>query len=171
MSRLVVVLWLTAVWVTLWESVSAANLLGGVAVAGVVVYLLPPRTPVSRVGFRPFAAIRLILYFLWELILASAEVAWEVATPRNRIRPAVVSVQLDTDVPGIITAVANMVSLTPGTITLEVDEDNRTLFIHVLHLKTVEDTRTSVRRLEEVTSRAFPGISRVGSADRKEKPT
>lgn len=168
MSRLVVVLWLTAVWVTLWESVSAANLLGGVAVAGIVVYLLPPRTPVSRVGFRPLAAIGLLFFFLWELIQASAEVAWEVATPRNRIRPAVVSVQLDTDVPGIITAVANMVSLTPGTITLEVDVDNRTLFIHVLHLKTVEDTRKSVRRLEEVTSRAFPTRGTLGSADWEE---
>lgn len=156
MRRLAIAVWLTAVWVTLWEVVSWANLLGGIVVAFAVVSLLPPRGSGSRIGFRPVAVVRLLGYFLWELIDASALMAWEVITPRNRIRAAVVSVRLTSSVGGIMTSVANMVSLTPGTVTLEIDEANSTLYLHVLHLKSLEQTRQSVRRLESLTLQAFP---------------
>ncbi|HUG32782.1 MAG TPA: Na+/H+ antiporter subunit E [Acidimicrobiia bacterium] len=149
-------IWLIAVWVTLWESLSWANLAGGVLVAVGVTWLLPPGETGHHVGVRPLAAIRLLLYFLWELVEASGLIAWEVVTPRSRINAAVVSVELETDVAGIVTSVANMVSLTPGTVTLEIDEENSTLFIHVLHFKSLEDTRASVRRLEELAVAAFP---------------
>ena len=156
MRRLVLMVWLTAVWVTLWESVTWANVLGGLVVASVVMSMIPPRHPDPGVGLRPVAAVKLLLYFLWELAEASAIVAWEVATPRIRINAAVVSVRLTSDVAGIITSVASMVSLTPGTVTLEVDEETSTLFIHVLHLRSLELTRESVRRLERLTLEAFP---------------
>lgn len=156
MSRMVIVLWLTAVWVTLWESLTWANLLGGLVVAIVVVHLLPAKETDFRIGLNPLAALRLLFYFLWELIKASAQVAWEIITPVNLIDAAVVSVRLRSRAPGIITSVASMVSLTPGTVTLEVDEENSTLYIHVFHLETIEQTRESVRRLEELTIAAFP---------------
>lgn len=156
MRHLLIVVWLTVVWVTLWEAVSWANLLGGVVVAVAVLVLLPPHPASGGARLRPFAALRLVLYFLWELVAASALMAWEVVTPRNRIRAAVVPVPLTSDVPGVLTAVANMVSLTPGTVTLEIDEEARTLFIHVLHLKSLATTRRSVQRLESLTLAAFP---------------
>lgn len=156
MRGLVLLFWMTAVWVTLWESVTWANLLGGMVVAGLVLYLIPPASPVPGVAFRPFAAVKLLFYFLRELIVASVIVAWEVATPGSGINTAVVSVRLTSRVAGVITAVASMVSLTPGTVTLEVDEENSTLFIHVLHLRSIEETRESVRRLERLTLEAFP---------------
>lgn len=151
--------WLTAVWVTLWETVSWANVLGGGMVAAAVLHLLPPRVGGVGVGLRPLAVLRLFAYFLWELTKASGLMAWEVLTPRNQINAAVVSVQLTSDVPGILTAVANMVSLTPGTVTLEVYPQERTLFIHVLHLQTIETIREAVRRLESLTLDAFPPTS------------
>jgi len=156
MRHVLIVVWLTVVWVTLWEVVSWANVLGGIVVAGTVVAMLPPHSGQSRGRFRPLATSRLITYFLWELIAASASMAWEVVTPRNRIRAAVVAVRLTSGVSGVLTAVANMVSLTPGTVTLEIDEDSRTVFIHVLHLKSLEETRRSVQRLEALTLAAFP---------------
>lgn len=156
MSRVVMVLWLTAVWVTLWESLTWANLIGGLVVAVAVVRLLPSKETGYVIGLNPLAALRLLFYFLWELTKASALVAWEVITPQNLIDAAVVSVRLQSRTPGIITSVASMVSLTPGTVTLEVDEENSILFIHVFHLETLEQTRESVRRLEELTIAAFP---------------
>jgi len=155
MRRLVIVVWLVVVWVTLWEVASWANFLAGTLVAAAVVYLVPPH-PSRPVGFRPLPALRLLVYFLWELVEASAFMAWEVMTPRNRIGAAVVSVQLTSEMDGVVTAVANMVSLTPGTVTLDVDEDTRTIFVHVLHLKSVEETRRSVKRLEDLNLAAFP---------------
>lgn len=171
MKRVVIVAWLTAVWVTLWEALSWANILGGVVVAGAVVYLLPPKETRSETGLNLLAALKLLIYFIRELIAASGQVAWEVITPRNRINAAVVSVRLDSRIAGIITSVASMVSLTPGTVTLEVDEENSTLFIHVLHLKTVEQTRDSVRRLERLTMKAFPVRSTATPISSGEGPT
>ena len=156
MRLLVTMLWLVAVWVTLWESLSWANVLGGLVAASVVVTLLPPSLAKRHQSFRPIPALKLTLVFLWELVKASAFMAWEVVTPRNRIGAAVVSVRLSTDVAGVITAVANMVSLTPGTLTLDVDEQNQTIFIHVLHLKSVQATRDAVLNLERLTMAAFP---------------
>jgi multicomponent Na+:H+ antiporter subunit E len=155
-KRFLSLAWLTLVWVTLWETATWANLLGGLLVASVVVYLLPPRDSTTTTGFRPLAAVRLAAHFLWELVKASAFLAWEVVTPRMRVNAAVISVQLTSGLAGTITTVANLVSLTPGTVTLDVDDRTRTLLIHILHLRTVEDARRSVLRFEQLVIDAFP---------------
>lgn len=156
MKRLVIVVWSTVVWVTLWETLTWANVLGGLAVSAGVLYLLPPRTTTSSVGFRPLAAIRLLGYFLGELVLASAQIVWEVLTPTDHTRAAVVAVHTRSRVAGHVTAVASMVSLIPGTLSLEVDRETMTIYIHVLHLDSFEDTTSSVQRLEDLTLAAFP---------------
>lgn len=165
MRRVAIVAWLTVVWVTLWEALTWANVAGGLVVAIAALYLLPSREARTSVGFRPLAAAKLLLYFLWELLVASSQVIWEIITPEDHTRPAVVSVQTRSTVPGHITAVANMVSLTPGTLSLEIDRDTRTIYIHVLHLDSVEETRAAVSRLETLTLAAFP--PRVGSVARE----
>jgi multicomponent Na+:H+ antiporter subunit E len=156
MSPLIVILWLTLVWMALWESFTWANLIGGLAIAVLAVLLVPLRSKAPRVGFRPLRAIRLLFYFVWKLLVASLIVSWEVVTPRDGTSPAVVSVRLDTPYPGVVTAVANMVSLTPGTLTVDVNRSDSTLFIHVLHFKSAEATSDDVRTLERLTVEAFP---------------
>jgi multicomponent Na+:H+ antiporter subunit E len=148
--RLVVLALLVALWVALWEDPSIANVVGG-TLAGITAMLLAPVRPRRRgLVFRPVAAARLTLYFVWQLIVASLVVAWEVVTPRNRINEAVVAVTLHCDHPFIITLVANSVSLIPGTLTLEARDDPPTLYVHVLHLKSVEAVRSDLRRFEEL---------------------
>jgi multicomponent Na+:H+ antiporter subunit E len=156
MHRGVTLIWLTAVWVMLWESLTWANTLGGVVVAAVVAAMVPSHRVETRVGFRPLPALKLLGYFLWKLVEASAKLSWEIFTPRNRINAAVISVPLTSRVPGIVTGVANMVSLTPGTVTVDIDEETMTLFMHVLHLRSVEEERAAVLYLETLTLAAFP---------------
>lgn len=156
MRRVTIVVWLTLVWVTLWETVTWANVLGGLLVAVAAFMLLPPRETRASVGFRPLAAGRLFLYFLWELLVATSQVVWEIITPKDHTRAAVVAAQTRSTVPGHITAVANMISLTPGTLSLEVDHDTRMIYVHVLHLDSFEETRAAVSKLEALTVAAFP---------------
>jgi multicomponent Na+:H+ antiporter subunit E len=156
MRRALTLAWLTVVWVTLWEDVSWANVIGGIIVATAVMLLVSFRTTRPGLGFRPLHAVRLLFYFLWELIKASVFLSWEIVTPPNTINAGIVSVPLTSREPGIVVSVANMVSLVPGTITLEVDEETMTLFIHVLHLKSKEETGESVHTLERLTLAAFP---------------
>lgn len=161
MRRIAIVVWLALVWVTLWEAVTWANVAGGLVVAVGVLFLLPPREVKASVGFRPLAAAKLLVYFLWELFVASWQVLWEIITPEDHTRPAVVAVQTRSTVAGHITAVANMISLTPGTLSLEIDHDTRTIYIHVLHLDSFEETQDAVSNLETLTLAAFP--PRVGA--------
>lgn len=156
MRRLTAITWLTVVWIALWEDLTWANLLAGVLVAILVMWATPARPAGSVHGVRPWALVNLSAYFVWKLAEASAILAWEVVTPHNRINPAIVAVPLSSRSPGIVTMVSNMVSLTPGTLTLEVDEETMTIFIHVLHLETMDAMRKEVLHLEELAMAAFP---------------
>lgn len=156
MRRLTAVVWLTVVWIALWEDLTWANVLAGVLVAIFVMWVTPARPAEAVHSVRPWALLKLSAYFLWKLSEASTILAWEVVTPRNRVNPAIVAVPLRSRSPGIVTLVSNMVSLTPGTLTLQVDEETMTIFIHVLHLETIDDMRREVRHLEELAVAAFP---------------
>lgn len=148
--------WLLGVWLALWGDVSVANLLSGLLVGGALVVLLPRGGPQRGGPIRPLHALVFLAYFHYKLFEASFVVAWEVITPRNEdINLAIVAIPVTGASPAVTTIVANAVSLTPGTLTLEVREDPTTLYVHVLHLRTVEEVRRDVLRLEVLALRAF----------------
>ena len=163
-----VVAWSTAVWVALWSTLSLANVLWGIVVGLFVLRLAPTRPPSAQHGFRPVAFLGLLIRFLGALVEASAIVAWEVVTPRNRINEAIVRVPLRTDSAGLVTAIANAITLTPGTLTLEVHTDPAVLYVHVLHLRTIEQVRQSIRDLEDQFLAAFPPLP--ATADAEDRP-
>jgi multicomponent Na+:H+ antiporter subunit E len=160
MRRVLIVAGLAGVWMALWESLTIPTALAGVLVGTVVVRLVPPTPEGQTPAFHPLAVVRLVGYFAWKLAVATAIVAWEVITPRNRINEGIVEVPVRGVSDGITTLVSQMVSLTPGTLTLEVKRDPVRLYVHVLHLRSVEETRRDVIRLEELAVAAFAGGGR-----------
>lgn len=165
--RLVVGAWLGAVWLALWGGVSAANVLSGAVVAFLLVTLFPLR-PTPRPGrFRPLWALRLLGYFVVKLVQANAVVAWEVVTPRNRIVEGIVAVPVTSASDVLVSVVANAISLTPGTLTLEVATDPHVLYVHVLHLRDIDDVRRDVTRLERYVLRAFGSDEAVLEVERR----
>lgn len=156
MTRVLISLaWLVLVWVALWETWSWANLLGGLAAGALAVWLVPPHPPQRKLVLRPFAAIHLLLFFLWKLVEASAIVAWEVVSPRNRIVEGILEIELRGAGDAITTLVANAITLTPGTLTLEARRHPTVLYVHLLHLRDPEAARAEVLRLEELAIKAF----------------
>lgn len=158
---LIAVAWATVVWIALWGDLSIANLLAGIAVGIGTVLLVPVSgersdTPADeRLHVRLFATMAYLGYFLRLLVVASAVVAWEVVTPGSRINQGIVRLPLRTRSPGVATVIANSISLTPGTLTLEVAREPLTLYVHVLHLREIERVRSDLRELEEHALRAF----------------
>lgn len=151
-------LWTVVVWVALWGEATVANLVGGLAAGAFALWIVPAGRTAHRpnaMTLRPLAAMHFLLYFLWALVRASAIVAWEVVTPRNRISQGIIALPLRTSSHGVATLVANAISLTPGTLTLEVARDPLVLYVHVLHLVDMESVRAELRRLEELACRAF----------------
>lgn len=160
----VLLVWSVLVWTALWGDWSAANALAGLAIGSVLLWLAPPRheRAPSRVHLPSLAW--LVVRFVGDLVASSAEVAWEVVTPGSRINAGVIAAPLRTRSPLLVTLIGNMITLTPGTLTLEVlrdDDGALTLYVHVLHLKGIDDARENVRRLEARVLAAFGRAHRI----------
>jgi multicomponent Na+:H+ antiporter subunit E len=103
---------------------------------------------VARVLFRPWRLARFFVSYVWDLVRANALVGWEVLTPTHYARPGIVACPIRelTDVELVI--LSNLISFTPGTLTLEISDDRTTVYVHALHIGTPDDVRANVRRLE-----------------------
>lgn len=169
MRRFVVpAVWLVVFWIALWEDLSVGNLVGGVLVAAAVLAVARPSPREGGARFRPIAAIRFLGWFLWKLVEASAIVAWEVATPTNVINEGIVAVPIHGTSRLVTTIVANAITLTPGTLTLEIRTDPTVLYVHVLHLRTIEEVRREVHKLEHLAIRAFGSDAAVAALDERD---
>jgi len=164
-ARLLMIAWLTVVWVALWEDLSAANLLAGLALATALVALFPLSPPGVAGTLSPLAAVRFVVYFAWKLVEASLVVAWEVVTPHNRINQGIVAVPIHGVSDTLTTLVANAISLTPGTLTIEIRRRPTILYVHVLHLQDIEAVRREVQYLEVLAIRAFGSARAVDLAE------
>ena len=91
------------------------------------------------------AALRLGLSFFVQLVLANISVLRTVMQPRLNIRPGIVAYPLEIKSDKAITWLANMITLTPGTLTLDVSADRRTLFIHTLDIADASDVVESIK--------------------------
>lgn len=136
---------LAVVWAALQGRIDLTNLMVGFAVGYVVLWL---GRPVLAEGdyFRKLPSILgFVLYFTKEMVVSSLRVAWDVVTPRDRSRPGVVAVPLDLEHDTAITLLANVVTLTPGTLSLDVSEDRRTLFVHGMFVDDPEQFRREIK--------------------------
>ena len=124
-------LWLTLFWVGLWGSVSPGNVLLGLAVAVLVswAFPLPPVDLGSRVRFVPL--VKLLAIFLVDVVRASLDVS-RVVLRRRPVSNAVVTVDLHSDSDFVLTGVAAMLTLVPGSVVVEARRATHTLFLHVL---------------------------------------
>jgi multicomponent Na+:H+ antiporter subunit E len=89
--------------------------------------------------------IGFIGFYLWELIIANLRVAYEVMTPGYRIRPGVIAIPLDARTDMEIAMLANLITLTPGTLSLDVSTDRRVLYIHALYVDDIEAVRRNIK--------------------------
>lgn len=167
MSRLLrlpmLIVWLTAVWVGLWGDLRAGNVVAGLVVAMAVVAVGRPTgvTGLERTRFRPIATAHYAVYFLIQLVKSNLVVAWEIITPGSGINRAIIAVPMHTSSDAVITLIANSITLTPGTVTIDVGDREtpqglrRTLYVHVLHFKGIEAVRRQVLELERLAVKAF----------------
>lgn len=143
-ATLVRILLLMLIWAALQGTFDIGNLLlGGLFAWGILWVSKPMFNPSERrlrEGVRPLPRIWrtfvLVLVFLREVVLSALEVAWYVIQPTLRIRPAIVAVPLDVKTDREITILANLISLTPGTLSLDVAPDRSHLYVHTISVET-----------------------------------
>lgn len=158
LARLGLGAWLTVMWVLLWGTPSLANLLAGVLVAAALLYVVPlPPSQGAPMHVRPVAVLSLVVWFSWELVVATFNVAVEVLRPpgRSRIRTGIVAIPVPGRSRGVVLLIANGISLTPGTLTVEVRGAEPTLYVHDIAVDDPETVRAAVRELERRVVLAF----------------
>ncbi|XYK82493.1 MAG: Na+/H+ antiporter subunit E [Labrenzia sp.] len=95
--------------------------------------------------------------FIIELVKASVDVTVAVLSNKQKLKPAIVAVPLDLRTDMGITTLANIVSLTPGTTSLHISDDRKTLYVHVLDRESDEDVIRSIKDTFETRVRAVEG--------------
>jgi multicomponent Na+:H+ antiporter subunit E len=80
-------------------------------------------------------ALALFGYFIKELVVASLFVAWDVITPKSYVESGIIALPLDARKDFEITLLASLISLTPGTLSIDLSEDKRVLYVHAVYIK------------------------------------
>jgi multicomponent Na+:H+ antiporter subunit E len=124
--------WLILVWVLLWGTASAANILSGFVIALLITWLLPlPVVPVEG-KVHPLSLLRLLCTVVYYLFVSSVQVAWLAIKPGPPPLSAVMRAHLAVKSDLVLALAVNIFNLIPGSIVLEIDQTRRMLYMHVL---------------------------------------
>ncbi|MHB8954304.1 MAG: Na+/H+ antiporter subunit E [Pirellulaceae bacterium] len=136
---------LAVVWALAVGEVSLMNLIIGGALAYACLWLAQPAIGPSKYFYRVPRAVRFVLFFLWQVILANIRVAHEVLTPKYHMRPGIIGIPLDAKSDLEITLLANLITLTPGSVSLDVSQDRKVLYVHSMFVVDIESFRNSIK--------------------------
>ena len=157
MRRLVAPLLFAAVWAAITGSASPANLLLGLVLAVLCLGLARQHRGNGKLAVRPVALLLLGVVFLRELALSAWSVAIAALRPRIDIRPAMVAFPLRLRRDFEIALLANCITLTPGTLSVDVSEDRQFLHVHALDCSDPEELcRSIAETFERRIMEAFP---------------
>lgn len=133
MSLFALNLLLAVTWALATGSLSERNLILGFFVGLIVLQFVGTAVGDGRYAIRLWRFLALAGIFLRELLLSSVRVAASVVTPRLTMKPAVIAVPLDVTSDVEITLLANLITLTPGTLTIDVAADRSCLYVHAMY--------------------------------------
>jgi len=129
---------LTFVWVALTGSFAFLNFLFGFVISFAILWVITiDRGEAKYFKILP-KVIAFIFFFLYELIKANIQVAYDVITPKFYMTPGIVRVPLDAETDMEITLLANLISLTPGTLSLDLSDDKKVLYVHSMYISDKE---------------------------------
>lgn len=97
---------------------------------------------------RVFWMVVYAAYLSWQIVVANFELAWLILQPRPRLNPGIVAVPLTVDSGLEITTLASSISLTPGTLSIDLGENEageRVLYVHVLTMDDAETFRAEIK--------------------------
>jgi multicomponent Na+:H+ antiporter subunit E len=159
---------LVAIWVLAWGSLSWANVASGVLVAvGLLVAVPDVRHPSHMPVVRPVPLARLGVRLLRDLAMSNVLLAREVLAPRPRISTGIVRVPLAGCSDELLTLIANLVAMTPGTMPIEVERNPAVMYVHVLNLGSVEEVRHDIWRLRDLVVHALGSAEAIAALERE----
>lgn len=146
---------LALVWTMLTGDMSFGNLMIGLVLGYLILLFQKAASHQGRYPRKVAALLRFFGYFVYELLSSSIRVAHDVLTPTLHARPGIIAIPLEVETDFEITTLANIITLTPGTVTLDISEDHKVLYVHAMFADDPEHVRRQIkdgleRRLLEI---------------------
>lgn len=157
MNQLMINIVIAFVWTFLQDAPSTQHFVIGYTMGAIFLYFSSRRSKSMFYLHRVAVLLQLVVVFLVELVRSNAQVAYQVLHPRLPVKPGLIAVPLAATTDAQITIFAAMITMTPGTISVDVSPDKRYLYVHVLSLDDAEVTKSVLkdrfeRRIVEVLS-------------------
>lgn len=145
--KVTLILVLALTWVALTGNVSLPGFVMGLLLGVIIVQLFGRRaTKVLDLHVHHvWPLIQLCFIFIYELVVANLSVLVKAFSPKLNIKPGIIKVPIDIEGAFWITTLANMVTLTPGTLTVEVAPDNKYFYVHCLNIDNEAETIASIK--------------------------
>lgn len=147
---------LSLVWIAITGAFTFENFVFGFALSFLLLWITATDRRDNKYFNRIPKLIAFVFFFLYELIKANIEVAYDVITPKHYMKPGIVKIPLDARSDLEITLLANLITLTPGTLSLDVSDDRKVLYVHAMYVKDRDGFVASIKngfekRLLEIT--------------------
>jgi multicomponent Na+:H+ antiporter subunit E len=148
---LLVILWLLA-----WGEITVANIVSGVAVAALLLIAFPVRGGGDgSVGLNVGGSLRLAGYVVAQLVVSNLIMTREILRRRPSGHSGVIAYRLRHPSEQVLTLMTSIISLSPGTMTVDVASDSTTVYVHFFNLGDIEAARASLARLERLVAGAI----------------
>lgn len=125
---------LAIMWAAITDSFTMLNFLFGLSIAVAALYVMRYRIAGPRIFRRLGRMASLAALFFYELVLSAFRVAALVMRPNlyAYLKPGIVAFPLKVETDIEIALLANLITLTPGTLSVDVSDDRKVLFVHAL---------------------------------------
>ncbi len=136
---------LALLWVAMSGHFEVLNLLLGFAFGYLVMLLLQRVVGSSSYFHKSAVLVRFTGFFLLEVVRSNIRVAVDVATPASHAQPGIVAVPLDARTDAEITLLASLITMTPGSLAIDVADDRSVIYVHSMFVDDPEALRRSIK--------------------------
>jgi multicomponent Na+:H+ antiporter subunit E len=145
MNQLFLNILLALAWILLVGELTAETFIEGIIIGYLILWISRSALGGTKYFSKIPIAIRFIFYFIKELVIANLKVAFDIITPKDYMRPGIIAVPLNVKTDIEITLFANLLTLTPGTLSLDVSNDRKFLYVHALYVKDADSFRKELK--------------------------
>ncbi len=139
---------MTVVWVLLTMKLTVINIIFGFLLGFLILWLIYGSS--NRQYFtRIPKVLDFLVTFIWQIITGSVRIAWDIATPHHYMKPGIIALPLDAETDLEITLLANAITFTPGTMSMDVSADRKILYVYTVYVDSEENVIRGIKNTLE----------------------
>lgn len=155
--QIVINLIIAFMWLFLSETYTVSGFIGGYILGILLLWVLKRFVPGDFYLRRVINIVKLILLFIKELVSSNIDIVKLVYKPKLDVEPGIFAMPIDLKSDWEITLLANLITLTPGTLTIAVSDDQSHLYIHAMDIDTIDE---SIHSIKDTFEKAIMEVTR-----------